>query len=52
MLTEQIETLFCRRWPRKRVIPLHTIRAYGHDLAEFAAYAADGQSGKRKQAAG
>jgi site-specific recombinase XerD len=39
MLTEQID-LFLQALASEKGYSAHTIRAYGHDLAEFAGYAA------------
>lgn len=51
MLREQID-LFLQALASEKGYSAHTIRAYGHDLAEFAGYAAGGggaSSGKKEQ---
>jgi integrase/recombinase XerC len=47
MLTEQID-LFLQALASEKGYSTHTIRAYGHDLAEFAGYAAGGAGTSEK----
>ncbi|BBO66156.1 tyrosine recombinase XerC [Desulfosarcina alkanivorans] len=49
MLTAQID-LFLQALASEKGYSTHTIRAYGHDLAEFAGYAAGGAGSSEKRA--